>query len=54
MKVGPGIIVFDAPSARIVATIPVHAPYGFYVDWLRWERSGRSIVITAAPGLGHD
>jgi hypothetical protein len=49
-----GILVFDAPSARVVATIPVRAPYGHNVDWIRWDQSERSIVISATPGLGHD
>ena len=54
VQVEHGIVVFDAASARVVETIPVNAPYGYDVDWIRWDRSERSLVISAAPGLGHD
>jgi hypothetical protein len=54
VQMAQGIVVFDAPSARVVATIPVRAPYGYNVDWIRWDHSERSIVISAMPGLGHD
>jgi hypothetical protein len=49
-----GIRVFDASARHVIATIPVQAPFGFYVDSLRWARDERSVTVLAAPGLGHD
>jgi hypothetical protein len=48
------IRVFDASTRRVIATIPVKAPYGFGVDSLTWARDERSVTVIAAPGLGHD
>ena len=49
-----GVRVFDASTRRVVATIPVRAPYGFGVESLTWAPDTRSVTVIAAPGLGHD
>jgi YVTN family beta-propeller protein len=46
--------VFDAATRRVIATIPVRAPFGFGVDSLSWAPDERSVTVIAAPGLGHD
>ncbi|MDX6578640.1 MAG: hypothetical protein QOJ47_189, partial [Gaiellales bacterium] len=46
--------VFDASTRRVIATIPVRAPFGFGVDSLSWAPDERSVTVIAAPGLGHD
>jgi YVTN family beta-propeller protein len=46
--------VFDASTRRVIATIPVKAPYGFSVESLTWASDERSVTVIAAPGLGHD
>jgi hypothetical protein len=48
------IRIFDASTRRVMATIPVQAPFGFSVDALTWAQDGRSVTVVAAPGLGHD
>jgi hypothetical protein len=51
---GSSIRVFDAAVRRVVATIPVRAPYGISVDSLAWAADARSLTVVVAPGLGHD
>jgi DNA-binding beta-propeller fold protein YncE len=46
--------VFDASTRRVIATIPVRAPFSFGVDSLTWSPDARSVTMVAEPGLGHD
>ena len=48
------IRIFDASARRVIATIPVRAPYGFSADSLSWAPDERSVTVRAGPGLGHD
>jgi hypothetical protein len=51
---GKSVRVFDASTRRVIATIPVRAPFGFGVDSLTWAPDARSVTMVAEPGLGHD
>jgi DNA-binding beta-propeller fold protein YncE len=46
--------VFDASTRRVIATIPVRAPFGFGADSLAWAPDAHSVTMVAEPGLGHD
>jgi hypothetical protein len=51
---GTSIRVFDASARRVIATIPVRAPFGLGIESLSWTPDERSMTLIAAPGLGHD
>jgi hypothetical protein len=51
---GAGIGILDAATRRVIATIPVHVPYGFSAEQLVWARDERSVTVVVMPGLGHD
>jgi hypothetical protein len=52
---GPGAVeVWDAARQRLVARVPVHTPYGFLTQAMRWSSDGRSLLVDAQPGAGHD
>jgi WD40 repeat protein len=51
---GSSVRVFDASTRRVIATIPVRAPFGFGVDSLAWAPDAHSVSMVAEPGLGHD
>lgn len=51
---GTSVRVFDASKRRVIATIPVRAPFGFGVDSLAWAPDAHSVTIIAEAGLGHD
>jgi hypothetical protein len=51
---GSSVRVFDASRRRVIATIPMRAPFGFGVDSLTWASDARSISMVAKPGFGHD